>query len=69
MQGPIYTHIVSFGGTTGITHKLTAQALFNYARSSFTSEAIGNTFTTYGTTVSFNYLITPTSPLGSAING
>ncbi len=57
--GPIYTHTVSFGGTTGITHKLTAQALLNYARSSFTSDAIGSTFTTYGTTVSFNYLITP----------
>jgi hypothetical protein len=44
----------------GITDKLTAQALFNVARSSFTSESIGTTFTTYGTTVSLNYLITPT---------
>lgn len=58
--GPIYTHTVSLGSTAGITDKLTAQALFNYARSSFTSEAIGTTFSTYGTTVSLNYLITPT---------
>ena len=58
--GPLYTHIVSFGGTAGISDKVTAQALFNYARSSYTSDAIGTTFTTYGTTVSFSYLITPT---------
>lgn len=58
--GPIYTHTVMLGSTAGITDKLTAQALFNVARSSFTSDAIGTTFTTYGTTVSLNYLITPT---------
>ena len=58
--GPIYTHTVSLASSAGITDKLTAQALFNAARSSFTSDAIGTTFTTYGTTVSLNYLITPT---------
>ena len=58
--GPIYTNIVTLGGTAGITDKLTGQALFNYARSTFTSEANGTTFNTYGTTVSLNYLITPT---------
>ncbi len=58
--GPIYTHTVSLASAAGITDKLTAQAMFNFARSSFTSDAIGTTFTTYGTTVSLNYLITPT---------
>ena len=58
--GPIYTHLVSLGSMAGITDKLTAQAFLNYARSSFTSDAINTTFTTYGTTVSLNYLITPT---------
>ncbi len=58
--GPIYTHTVSLVSAAGITDKLTAQAMFNFARSSFTSDAIGTTFTTYGTTVSLNYLITPT---------
>ena len=58
--GPIYTHIVSLGSMAGITSKLTAQALFNYAHSSFTSDTVGTTFSTYGTTVSLNYLITPT---------
>lgn len=58
--GPIYTHTVSLASAAGITDKLTAQALFNFARSSFTSDAVGTTFTTYGTTVSLNYLITPT---------
>ena len=57
--GPIYTHTVTLGSTAGVTDKLTAQALFNYARSSFTSEAIGTNFATYGTTVALNYLITP----------
>lgn len=57
--GPIYTHTILLGGTAGITDRLSAQALFNYARSSYTSEAIGTTFSTYGTTVSLNYLITP----------
>ena len=58
--GPIYTHTVSLVSMAGITDKLTAQGIFNVARSSFTSDAIGTTFTTYGTTVSLNYLITPT---------
>lgn len=58
--GPIYTHTIMLGSTAGITDRLTAQALFNFARSTFTSDAIGTTFTTYGTTVSLNYLITPT---------
>ena len=58
--GPIYTHTVLLGSTAGITDKLTAQGSFNYARSSFTSDTIGTTFSTYGTTVSLNYLITPT---------
>jgi hypothetical protein len=58
--GPIYTHTVLLGGTAGITDKLTAQGNLNYARSSFTSDTIGTTFTTYGTTVSLSYLITPT---------
>ncbi|MCC2641123.1 MAG: hypothetical protein K0S45_1536 [Nitrospira sp.] len=58
--GPIYTHMVSLGSMAGITNKLTAQALFNYAQSSFTSDTVGTTFSTYGTTVSLNYLITPT---------
>jgi hypothetical protein len=58
--GPIYTHLVSLGSMAGITDKLTTQAFLNYARSSYTSDAIGTTFTTYGTTVSLNYLITPT---------
>jgi hypothetical protein len=58
--GPIYTHMVSLGSMAGITNKLTAQALFNYAQSSFTSDTVGTTFNTYGTTVSLNYLITPT---------
>lgn len=58
--GPIYTHTVSLASAAGITDKLTAQGLLNVARSSFTSETIGTTFTTYGTTVSLNYLITPT---------
>ena len=58
--GPIYTHMVSLGSMAGITNKLTAQALFNYAQSSFTSDTVGTKFSTYGTTVSLNYLITPT---------
>lgn len=58
--GPIYTHTVSLASAAGITDKLTAQALLNVGRSTFTSDAIGTTFTTYGTTVSLNYLITPT---------
>lgn len=58
--GPIYTHLVSLGSTAGITNKLTAQAFLNFARSSFTSDALGTTFTTYGTTASLSYLITPT---------
>lgn len=58
--GPIYTHTIMVGSTAGITDRLTAQGNFNVARSSFTSDAIGTTFTTYGTTVSLNYLITPT---------
>ena len=58
--GPIYTHLVSLGSMAGITDKLTTQAFLNYARSSYTSDAIATTFTTYGTTVSLNYLITPT---------
>lgn len=57
--GPIYTHTILLGSTAGITDRLSAQALVNYARSSFTSETIGTNFTTYGTTVSLNYLITP----------
>ena len=57
--GPIYAHRISLGSTAGITDKLSAQALFNYARSTFTSDTIGTTFSTYGTTVSLNYLITP----------
>ncbi|MCI1279518.1 MAG: hypothetical protein LKG23_11110 [Nitrospira sp.] len=57
--GPIYTHTISLGSTAGITDRLSAQALFNYANSSFTSDTIGTSFTTYGTTVSLNYLITP----------
>lgn len=57
--GPIYTHTAILGGIAGITDKLSAQALFNYARSTFTSDTIGTTFSTYGTTVSLNYLITP----------
>lgn len=57
--GPIYTHMISLGSAAGITDKLTAQALFNFARSTFTSDAVGTTFSTYGTTVSLNYLITP----------
>jgi len=47
------------GSMAGITDRLSAQALFNFARSTFTSDAIGTTFTTYGTTVSLNYLIAP----------
>jgi hypothetical protein len=58
--GPIYTHMISLGSTAGITNKLTAQALFNFAHSSFASDTIATTFSTYGTTVSLNYLITPT---------
>jgi hypothetical protein len=58
--GPIYTHLISLGTAAGITDKLTAQALFNYAHSSFTSDTLATTFNTYGTTVSLNYLITPT---------
>lgn len=58
--GPIYTHTVALASMAGITDKLTAQGIFNVGRSSFTSDAIGTTFTTYGTTVSLNYLITPT---------
>lgn len=57
--GPIYTHTILLGSTAGITDRLSAQALFNFARSSFTSETVGTNFTTYGTTVSLNYLITP----------
>ena len=57
--GPIYTHTILLGSTAGITDRLSAKALFNYARSSFTSESIGTNFATYGTTVSLNYLITP----------
>ena len=57
--GPIYTHTILLGSTAGITDRLSAQALFNYANSSFTSGTIGTNFTTYGTTVSLNYLITP----------
>jgi hypothetical protein len=58
--GPLYSHIISLVSGAGITDKLTAQALFNFAHSSSTSDAIGTSFTTYGTTVSLNYLITPT---------
>ncbi|MBX3342686.1 MAG: hypothetical protein KF711_13930 [Nitrospira sp.] len=58
--GPIYTHTVSLTSAAGITDKLTAQGMLNVARSTFTSDTIGTTFTTYGTTVSLNYLITPT---------
>ena len=57
--GPIYTHSIMLGSMAGITDRLSAQALFNFARSTFTSDAIGTTFTTYGTTVSLNYLIAP----------
>ena len=57
--GPIYTHLITLGSIAGITDKLTAQALFNFAESSFTSDAIATTFSTYGTTVALNYLITP----------
>lgn len=57
--GPIYTHTIMLGSMAGITDRLSAQALFNYAKSSFTSESIGTNFTTYGTTVALNYLITP----------
>jgi len=57
--GPIYTHMVSLGSMAGITNKLSAQAMFNYARSTYTSDAIGTTFSSYGTTVTLNYLITP----------
>lgn len=58
--GPIYSHTVSLGSMAGITDKLTGQVLFNYGRSTFTSDSIGTTFSTYGTNVSLNYLITPT---------
>ena len=58
--GPIYTHTILLGSTAGITDKLTVQGNVNYARSSFTSDTIGTTFSTYGTMVSLNYLITPT---------
>jgi len=57
--GPIYTHTIMLGSMAGITDRLSAQALFNYANSSFTSDSIGTNFTTYGTTVALNYLITP----------
>ena len=57
--GPIYTHTIMLGSMAGITDRLSAQALFNYAQSSFTSDSIGTNFTTYGTTVALNYLITP----------
>ncbi len=58
--GPIYTHMISLGGMAGITDRLTGQALFNFAHSSYTSDAIATTFSTYGTTVALSYLITPT---------
>ncbi|MBS0177360.1 MAG: hypothetical protein JSR20_01205 [Nitrospira sp.] len=58
--GPIYTHTITLGGMTGITDRLSGQALFNYARSSFTSNSVGTNFSTYGTTLALNYLITPT---------
>lgn len=57
--GPIYTHTVMLASMAGITDRLSAQALFNYAKSSFTSDSIGTNFSTYGTTVSLTYLITP----------
>lgn len=57
--GPIYTHMITLSSMAGITAKLSGQALFNYARSSFTSDSIGTNFTTYGTTVALSYLITP----------
>ncbi len=57
--GPIYTHTVMLGSMAGITDRLSVQALFNYARSSFTSDSIGTNFSTYGTTVALNYLIAP----------
>jgi len=58
--GPIYSHVVSLGGAAGITDRLTGQALLNFSHSSFTSQNIGTTFNSYGTTVMLNYLITPT---------
>lgn len=57
--GPIYTHTITLSSMAGITDRLSGQALFNYARSSFTSDSIGTNFTTYGTTVALSYLITP----------
>jgi hypothetical protein len=57
--GPIYSHVVSLGGAAGITDRLTGQALLNFSHSSFTSQNIGTTFNSYGTTVMLNYLITP----------
>lgn len=57
--GPIYTHTIMLGSMAGITDRLSAQALFNFANSSFTSDSIGTNFTTYGTTVGLTYLITP----------
>lgn len=58
--GPIYTHLVSLTSAAGITDRLTAQAGFNFAHSTFTSDTVGTTFNSYGTTVGLNYLITPT---------
>ncbi|MBX3237339.1 MAG: hypothetical protein KF814_14420 [Nitrospiraceae bacterium] len=58
--GPIYTHLVALTSAAGITDRLTAQAGFNFAHSSFTADTVGTTFNSYGTTVGLNYLITPT---------
>ena len=57
--GPIYTHTITLGSMAGITDRLSAQALVNYAKSSFTSDSVGSNFSTYGTTVALNYLVTP----------
>ena len=59
-SGALLSQVVSLSGSVGLTDRLTAQGGANLGYNKQIVEAASTTFITYGTTVSFNYLFTPT---------
>jgi len=59
-SGALLSQVGSLSGSVGLTDRLTAQGGANLGYSKQAAEAAGTTFITYGTTVGFNYSLTPT---------
>jgi len=60
VSGALLSQVVSLLGSVGLTDRLTAEGGANLGYSKQAGEAAGTTFITYGTTVGFNYSLTPT---------